>query len=235
MGALLLILGTYPISGQTGSKGMPQGIAESRDRGAPARGAREEVSVTPESRLSEEEGRYLVSEARRTIEGSLFGNKGEAPSMGVLSPKFHERHGTFVTLTKGGQLRGCIGHILPSESVIEGVRTNAINAAFHDPRFPPVSGEEWRKIKIEVSVLTSPRPLAYASAQELLERLRPNVDGVILKKGSRQATFLPQVWEQLPRAEEFLTHLCLKAGLDGAAWKRGDLEISTYQVQAFEE
>ena len=83
--------------------------------------------------------------------------------------------------------------------------------------------------------MTDPKPLSYAGANDLLEKLRPNVDGVILKKGYHQSTFLPQVWEQLPKKEEFLAHLCVKAGLDGDEWRKGDLEVSTYQVQAFEE
>ena len=115
------------------------------------------------------------------------------------------------------------------------MRVNAINAAFRDPRFPPLSRDELNRIKIEVSILTNPRPLEYKDAQDLLAKLRPGIDGVIIKKGFHEATFLPQVWEQLPRKEDFLTHLCLKAGLDGDAWRRGDLEVSTYQVQAFEE
>ena len=94
---------------------------------------------------------------------------------------------------------------------------------------------EWERIKIEVSILTDPKPLDYSDADDLLNKLRPGIDGVIIKKGFSQATFLPQVWEQLPDKKEFLTHLCLKAGLDGSEWKRAELEVSTYQVQAFEE
>ena len=150
-------------------------------------------------------------------------------------PRYSERRGTFVTLTMDGALRGCIGHIIPQESLIEGVRENAINAAFRDPRFRPLSRQEWEKTKIEVSILTEPKSLAYADGEDLLKKLRPGVDGVILKKGYRQATFLPQVWDQLPDKKEFLTHLCLKAGLDGHAWKKDKLEVLVYQVQAFHE
>ncbi len=186
-------------------------------------------------KLTEEEGKYLISVARKTIEQRIFDQKKLQPSDADLSAKFIEQRGTFVTLTTGGKLRGCIGHIIPQESLIEGVRVNAVNAAFRDPRFPPLTKEEWQRVKIEVSILTEPRPLPYADADDLLEKLRPDIDGVILRKGYHQSTFLPQVWEQLPKKEDFLAHLCLKAGLGADAWKEGDLEISIYQVQAFDE
>lgn len=186
-------------------------------------------------KLTEEQGKYLIKVARKTIEDAFLNKREEEPEDKNLPAVFHARRGTFVTLTINGNLRGCIGHIIPHESIIEGVRVNAINAAFRDPRFPPLSRDELDRIKIEVSILTNPRPLKYKDAQDLLAKLRPGIDGVIIKKGFHEATFLPQVWEQLPRKEDFLTHLCLKAGLDGDAWRRGDLEVSTYQVQAFEE
>jgi AmmeMemoRadiSam system protein A len=186
-------------------------------------------------KLTEEDGKYLLSVARETIEGRLLQRKPANPSNRVESPICSERRGTFVTLTAGGALRGCIGHIIAQESMVEGVRINAINAAFRDPRFKPVITKEWENVKIEVSILTDPAPLDYSDAQDLCGKLRPGVDGVILKKGFYQATFLPQVWEQLPDVEEFLMHLCLKAGLDGGAWKREKLEVLTYQVQAFHE
>jgi AmmeMemoRadiSam system protein A len=187
-------------------------------------------------KLTEEEGKYLLSVARETIEQRLFGREDDrAEAESPVSAKLSEKRGIFVTLTIEGRLRGCIGHIIPQESVMLGIRTNAVNAAFRDPRFRPMSAEEWEKVSIEISILTDPQTLDYENAQGLLQRLRPGVDGVIIKRGHHQATFLPQVWEQLPDKEGFLTHLCLKAGLDGAAWKTEKLEVSTYQVQAFEE
>ena len=185
-------------------------------------------------RLSEDEGRYLIELARDTIHRRLF-DKGLRDISPPPSVRLNQRRGTFVTLTIDGNLRGCIGHIVPKGSIIEGVRENAINAAFYDPRFRPLSKKEFDKIKIEVSILTNPEPLEYKDAEDLLAKLRPGIDGVIIKKGYHQATFLPQVWEQLPDKEEFLAHLCLKAGLDPDTWKREKLEVLTYQVQAFEE
>jgi AmmeMemoRadiSam system protein A len=194
-----------------------------------------EVEMTETAKLTEKEGLYLLDVARKTIEKRLFDRAEQNLEDSALSPKYLEKRGTFVTLNKDGNLRGCIGHILPQEALIDGIRENAINAAFRDPRFNPLSKEEWDRIQIEISILTEPRPLEYSDVDDLLKKLRPGVDGVILKKGYLQATFLPQVWDQLPDKEEFLTHLCVKAGLDAYAWKKEKLEIMTYQVQAFEE
>jgi AmmeMemoRadiSam system protein A len=185
--------------------------------------------------LTEEEGKCLLSVARQTIQQRLFDLETQDLADSQESPKFSERRGTFVTLTIDGGLRGCIGHIIPRESLLEGIRINAINAAFGDPRFTPLSRKEWEKVKIEISILTEPIHLPYSDAEDLLDKLQPGIDGVIIKRGSHQATFLPQVWEQLPDKSEFLTHLCLKAGLDMDDWKKEKLEVSTYQVQAFEE
>jgi AmmeMemoRadiSam system protein A len=185
--------------------------------------------------LTEEEGRQLLRVARETIRHALFG--GESADLPETSsfPKLAERRGTFVTLTVSRGLRGCIGHIIPQEAIIEGVRVNALNAAFRDPRFTPLSKSEFDQIKIEVSILTEPRPLAYADSGDLLEKLKPGRDGVIIKKGYHQSTFLPQVWEQLNDKKAFLTHLCMKAGLPGNTWEHEGLDVLTYQVQAFHE
>ncbi len=191
--------------------------------------------MTERDRLTREEGEELITLARKTIETELFGG-GASPEEGMdMPPKFQDKRGTFVTLTINGGLRGCIGHIIPSESVVEGVKKNALNAAFADPRFRPLTAEEWERVSVEVSILSDPRPLYYDTPEDLLNKLKPGVDGVIIRKGMKQSTFLPQVWEQLPDKNEFLTHLCLKAGLDGDAWRKDPLEVFTYEVQAFEE
>ena len=197
--------------------------------------AGKEINMEGIDKLTDEQGKFLLNVARKTIQESLFGGREVERKDENLPPVFEERRGTFVTLTMGGNLRGCIGHIIPQETLIDGIKVNAINAAFRDPRFNPVGKNEWERVKIEISILTDPKPLTYSDADDLLKKLRPGIDGVILKKGYYQSTFLPQVWDQLPQKEDFLTHLCLKAGLDGNAWRRGDLEVSTYQVQAFEE
>jgi AmmeMemoRadiSam system protein A len=148
---------------------------------------------------------------------------------------FQEQRGTFVTLTRHGQLRGCIGSIAPVESIASGIRRNAVNAAFEDHRFSPLKEEEFADLKIEVSILTNPQPLNYSDADDLLNKLRQGVDGVILRSGPAGATFLPQVWEQLPEAQDFLGRLCLKAGMAADSWRTLHPEILTYQVQHFSE
>ncbi len=191
--------------------------------------------MTDTDQLTEEEGRYLLSVARKTIEQKISNLEDQVEFDSFDSNKFSEKRGTFVTLTIDDGLRGCIGNIIPQESLLDGVKANAINAAFRDPRFRPLSGKEWEKVKIEISILTDPKPLDYSNRKDLLDKMRQGTDGVILKKGYNQSTFLPQVWEQLPDKKEFLTHLCLKAGLDGNEWEKEKLEVLTYQVQAFEE
>jgi len=185
--------------------------------------------------LSEDEGKYLLGLARETIKNRLSNIEESQIDRKEIPEKFQERLGTFVTVTIEDNLRGCIGHIIPRESLIEGIKENAINAAFKDPRFLPLTKKEFDKIKIEISILTSPQELSYTDAEDLLKKLRSGIDGVILKKGFYEATFLPQVWDQLPEKEEFLSQLCLKAGLSGNSWKTEKLQVSTYQVQAFEE
>jgi AmmeMemoRadiSam system protein A len=150
-------------------------------------------------------------------------------------PVFKVHGGTFVTLNLDGKLRGCIGILVGREPLVESVRHNALNAAFCDPRFRPVSTDEFSRLQIEVSVLTVPQALSFKDGADLVAKLRPGVDGVILRQGVACATFLPQVWEQLPRPEEFLSHLCLKACLSANAWRQTDIGIETYQAQVFEE
>jgi AmmeMemoRadiSam system protein A len=190
-----------------------------------------------EGRFSDGHGRALVKMARETIENSLgIGTKNDDPEDALLKdPVMGQKHGVFVTLTTHGDLRGCIGFLEGREPVKEAVRHNALNAAFNDPRFPPLRASEVGDVDIEVSILTEPAPLDYSGGADLLAKLRPGVDGVIIRSGLHAATFLPQVWDQLPDKKEFLGHLCLKAGLPANAWERGNLEVQTYQVQHFEE
>ncbi|ADW16460.1 AMMECR1 domain protein [Desulfobulbus propionicus DSM 2032] len=187
--------------------------------------------------LSQQQGQVLVRLARQEIERHL----GMTPSRPVTTeelrdPALQERRGVFVTLHKRGDLRGCIGSLAAAESIVDGTRRNALNAAFHDYRFEPLTTAELPALHVEVSVLTEPQPLAYENADDLLRLLRPGVDGVILQgPGGASATFLPQVWQQLPAPDQFLGHLCRKAGLAQGAWRSGTLGVFTYQVQSFEE
>ena len=144
-----------------------------------------------------------------------------------------ENRGGFVTLTINNSLRGCIGYIEPIMPLYKAVIENARNAALSDPRFDPVTASELDKICVEVSVLTVPVPLAYNDPDDLLEKLRPNIDGVILSYHGTQSTFLPQVWEQLPDKIQFLQHLSMKAGLAADSWKKASYKV--YQAEHFKE
>lgn len=182
--------------------------------------------------LSIEQGRQLLRLAREVLESSLTGGGSvQAPD----DPVFRERTATFVTLKIAGNLRGCIGNLTPVGTLWDGIRDNAVNAAFHDHRFPPLRAAELLQVHIDISILSPPRPLEYEDCEDLLRKLRPGRDGVILRDGWRSATFLPQVWEQLPSPEGFLDHLCLKAGLPKKSWREKSLSIEIYQVQCFAE
>jgi AmmeMemoRadiSam system protein B/AmmeMemoRadiSam system protein A len=185
--------------------------------------------------FSKHQGQILISIARQTIADRLGQQSIKVDTNSLSDNAFQEKRGTFVTLTTKGQLRGCIGSLEAGESILTGVKRNAINAAFHDPRFSPLKADELDKVDIEISILSQPQPLKYSDSKDLLSKLRVKIDGVVLRKGSSSATFLPQVWEQLPQPKQFLSHLCLKAGLSADTWKNQPLEISTYQVQYFEE
>lgn len=187
--------------------------------------------------LTQEQGQLLVRLARQTIAESLHLPIDAAVSAEDLDQKaLQARRGVFVTLNKQGSLRGCIGSLSGVESIVDGVRRHAENAAFHDSRFSPLQAHEFPELQIDISVLTEPVPLTYADGEDLVARLRPNVDGVIVKRsGGAGATFLPQVWEQLPDPRLFLGHLCRKGGMREDAWKTGELDVFTYQVQHFEE
>jgi MEMO1 family protein len=185
--------------------------------------------------ITDLEGKYLVSLARKAITTYSKDQQRCEINLSEVSPALLKECGAFVTLTKNSDLRGCIGSLTAERPLVESVRDNAINAAFSDPRFPPVSPAELSELHLEVSVLSSPQLLTYNGSDDLIKKLRPGIDGVIIKRGYRQATFLPQVWVQLPQVRDFLSRLCEKAGLDGDDWTHGDMQVFTYHVQAFHE
>lgn len=141
---------------------------------------------------------------------------------------------TFVTLMLDGQLRGCIGCLEAYQPLQEDLQQNAISAAFRDYRFPPLTQSEFRNITVEISVLTPSQALAAESEEQLLAQLRPGIDGLILQDGQFKATFLPQVWQQLPEQEEFVHRLKQKAGLAVDHWSQS-MQCLVYQVQEIHE
>jgi AmmeMemoRadiSam system protein B/AmmeMemoRadiSam system protein A len=179
----------------------------------------------------------------RTLTGIARGAIGEALGRGAAAaPADHwlrEQRASFVTLTLGERLRGCIGSLEAHRPLGEDVAANARAAALRDPRFPPLTAAEFDRIGVEVSVLSSPALLPFGDHDELIAQLRPGVDGLILACDGRRGTFLPQVWEQLPEPETFLAHLKQKAGLPAATrttrctvwryevlkWREADLKV----------
>ncbi|HEY0722037.1 MAG TPA: AmmeMemoRadiSam system protein A [Gammaproteobacteria bacterium] len=140
----------------------------------------------------------------------------------------------FVTLASHGALRGCIGSLEARRPLVEEVVNNAFAAAFRDPRFPPLTSGELHALELHISILTSPTPLCFSSESELLAQLKPGVDGLILEDEGCRATFLPAVWESLPKPADFLCHLKRKAGLPPDHWSN-TLQVSCYQTESFSE
>ena len=185
--------------------------------------------------LTDAERSALLKIARQALEAAVHGQPFPELDLKDLPASFLEPGVVFVTLTRRGELRGCIGALEAYQPLVEDVREHAAAAALQDYRFPPVNVEELPEIEIEISRLTKPTPLAYADAADLLQKLRPGVDGVILRDGWRRATFLPQVWEKIDAPEEFLSHLCYKMGASPNLWQHKKLEVSIYQVEEFHE
>ena len=180
---------------------------------------------------TETEKQFIINLAKRSIEHYLAKNKLLKIGEGEVPESLKEKHSCFVTLNLARALRGCIGHLEPVQSLYLDIIENAAGAAFNDHRFAPLSAEEYPLVEIEVSVLAIPQELFFTSSQELLDKLRPIVDGVIIKKGKNSATYLPQVWEDLPNKEYFLNSLCQKAGLSADEWQKEGVRVWIYQVE----
>lgn len=146
--------------------------------------------------------------------------------------EFQKERATFVTLSLAGNLRGCIGMLEARRPLIEDVAENACAAAFEDPRFPPLTKDEFEDVEIHISVLSPPEELVFSSEADLLEQIRPGLDGLILQEGCQRGTFLPSVWEELPDKELFLMHLKMKAGLPNTHWS-DTLRVFRYTAEYF--
>jgi AmmeMemoRadiSam system protein A len=166
-----------------------------------------------------------------------FVREGKLPPVdeAQLPQRLRIPQGCFVTLKQAGELRGCIGRLSAAGPLYRCVVENTVNAAVNDNRFEPVAPGELGNIKIEVSVLTPPLPWERRGSEDLLAFLVPKKHGVILSRGLYQSTFLPQVWEDLPVKENFLTRLCLKGGMEAACWKDPATKVQTYEDVAFAE
>jgi AmmeMemoRadiSam system protein A len=187
-------------------------------------------------KLKETSKQFLLHLSRHTLE-EYFNNskKPEIIESDISDPKITKKGATFVTLTIDGELRGCIGTLIPKNKIYKDVINNTLNAAFSDPRFPQLSKNELTRVKIEISILSEPKHVALGSPEEFLKELEKSKPGLIIQLGLNQATYLPQVWEDLPDPEEFMSSLCQKAGLSSEDWKRPDAEIFSYNVEHFLE
>jgi len=185
--------------------------------------------------LSSDEKKNLLVLARQAL--TLAVNNKPVPPIDItcLTPLLKQNGASFVTLTEDGDLRGCVGALEPIMPLAEDVQYHAVAAALEDYRFPQVRPAEVARIVIEVSRLTLPQTLLYNGPQDLISKLRPDIDGVIINDGHRRATFLPQVWEKLPDPREFLAHLCQKMGAPSDLWERRELQVRIYQVEEFHE
>jgi AmmeMemoRadiSam system protein A len=180
--------------------------------------------------LPQDAGAVLLPLARASIARELGLAHGAADDLPWL-----QGHGAcFITVTQGGNLRGCIGTLRPHRALREDVKANAVAAAFRDPRFKPLTLEEYGGIAVEISVLSGLDPLRFADEQDALRQLRVGVDGVVFEYGHHTSTFLPQVWENLKEPAEFLNHLKYKAGLPPDFWHR-DVKLMRYTVKKWRE
>ena len=175
-------------------------------------------------------GQVLLAQARKAIADALGLPAPAAPD----HPQLAERGATFVTLTLDGELRGCIGSLNAHRPLGQDVRDNAVSAALRDPRFPPLSAAEFASVQVEVSLLTEPDFIEFRDEADALAQLVPGRDGVIFFNGCQRATFLPQVWEQLPERRQFMAALKQKARLPVDFWGP-NVMIARYQVQKWHE
>jgi len=191
--------------------------------------------LTSQNSLNHEERQILLQLARKWIETAVQGKQVPKIVLEKYPLALREEGAAFVTLTRSGKLRGCIGAIEAYQPLVQDVCEHAVAAATEDYRFEPVRAEELANLKIEISRLTRPEKLQFQDAEDLLAQLRPGIDGVVVREGFRRATFLPQVWDKIPDKQQFLENLCLKMGAPANYWITHHLEVLTYQVEEFHE
>lgn len=182
--------------------------------------------------LAVKDQQTLLAVAAESIRHGLETGHALSVSVEDYTPALQQAGASFVTLTIQRQLRGCIGMLNASRPLIEDVAENAFAAAFEDPRFPPLSAAEFDQLEYHISILNPAETMQFESEADLLQQLRPGIDGLILEEGDRRATFLPSVWESLPEPPDFLQHLKRKAGLPVDHWSN-TLRMQRYTVEEF--
>ena len=190
-------------------------------------------SLEAKEEISHPDKQYLVNLARQTLYWYLKDGTVPKPDINTLSSSVLQKRGCFVTLYKKNLgLRGCLGIFGEDRPLYKNIIDRSIAAAIHDTRFPKVTYDELKNIKIEITVLTKPKQLQFSSHEELLAKLRPLKDGVILITRYGQSTYIPQVWKTLQDKEEFLSTLCQKHGAPRDTWKRENRNIQVFTYQA---
>jgi len=184
--------------------------------------------------LSNTDRQTLLALARESIQFGLTHGKPLSIEKQNYASPLQAIRACFVTLHQHGQLRGCIGNIEAHQPLVNDVVNNAFNAAFRDPRFPPLQDDEFEQLHIHIEILTPPQPMQFSSEQDLLTQLQPGKDGLIISDGVHRGTFLPSVWESLPDPEQFLLHLKNKAGVPADYWS-DSIIIQRYHTESFEE
>jgi AmmeMemoRadiSam system protein A len=178
--------------------------------------------------------KQLLSIAANAIRQRLRLDESNPPGSAELSTCLRSNGASFVTLTYEDHLRGCIGTLEAHRPLMEDVRENAIAAAFRDPRFEPVSVDEFTHLTIDISVLSAHTPITFTDEDELIVQLRPGIDGLVIRQGLARATFLPSVWKTLSDPTEFLRHLKAKAGIHSAdrleAWRYTSESFSSEEI-----
>lgn len=179
--------------------------------------------------------KFLLALSRQTlVDYFVTGEKIYVNRDSLPDKDFLEKRATFVTLTKDKELRGCVGSLKARRALYEDIINNTLLAGFGDARFIPLKEAEISEIKIEISILSEPQ--VYDCAKEdLLKHIKSDIHGLIIQQGFNQATYLPQVWQDLPLKEHFLESLCQKAGLDKKSWKDNDTQLFYYTVENFFE
>jgi AmmeMemoRadiSam system protein A len=186
--------------------------------------------------LSAGERVILLKLARDAIAGAVRGEPAPAAELPELPQRLRETGASFVTLLAADEeLRGCIGTVEAYAPLAHDVQRNAVGSALRDPRFPPVRADEVDGLQIELSVLTLPRKLDFDGPDDLLVKIQPRVDGLIIEKDWHRATLLPSVWAKIPDPVRFLNLLCMKAGFAEDEWRRPGLTVHVYQAEKIKE